>query len=258
MNKQNISLIQNNNLQCVRTPSGQYTLNIRNTNGRMHRIKSIGFSSQPFEIVAQFQNTPMIAVRRSIMTPQGTESRLYLVNCESGIIDERTANGVASISYNPIDRQFYFLKEPVKNNVQTLTSNVLLLWLLMQNQIDAALMQRLLQNPIALQTIDAATNGIAINTIARPIRRRKLRNRKKLRARAKRIRTTRKNARIAKPRTKKSALHATLNAPYSLKPIQNIKYGAQKINTSNAHINNTHRKNAFMKKYLIQTMQMQR
>lgn len=257
MNKQNISFSQNK-LQCIKTPHGRYTLNMRNTNGRMRRVKSIGFSAQPFEIIAQFQNTPMVAVRRIIMTPRGPVARLYLVNTTTGMIDERTANGVESISYNPIDRQFYFLNEPVKNNAQTLTSNVLLLWLLMQNQIDAALMQRFVQNPIALQTIDAATNGIVINTIARPIRRRKLRNRKKLRARAKRIRTTRKNARIAKSRTKKSALHATLNAPYSLKPIQNIKYGAQKINTSNAHINNTHRKNAFMKKYLIQTMQMQR
>ncbi len=258
MNKQNISLIQNNNLQCVRTPSGQYTLNIRNTNGRMHRIKSIGFSSQPFEIVAQFQNTPMIAVRRSIMTPRGLVARLYLVNTTTGMIDERTANGVASISYNPIDRQFYFLNEPVKNNAQTLTSNVLLLWLLMQNQIDAALMQRLLQNPTALQTIDINTNGIAINTIMRPIRKRKPRNRKKLRARAKRIRTTRKNARIAKPRPKKSALHATLNAPYSLQPKQNIKYGMQKINIPDTGINKKHQKNALIQKYLMQSAQIQR
>lgn len=257
MNKQNISLIQNNNLQCVRTPSGQYTLNIRNTNGRMHRIKSIGFSSQPFEIVAQFQNTPMIAVRRSIMTPHGTESRLYLVNCESGMIDERTANGVASISYNPIDRQFYFLKEPVKNNVQTLTSNVLLLWLLMQNQIDAALMQRLLQNPIALQTIDAATNGIAINTIARPIRRRKLRNRKKLRARARRIHAKRRLRPIGSKPTK-AAIHTAIKTSYSLQPKQNIKYGMQKINIPDTGINKKHQKNALIQKYLMQSAQIQR
>lgn len=256
MNKQNISFSQNK-LQCIKTPHGRYTLNMRNTNGRMRRVKSIGFSAQPFEIIAQFQNTPMVAVRRIIMTPRGPVARLYLVNTTTGMIDERTANGVESISYNPLDKQFYFINNN-KNTNHAIEPNVLLLWLLLQNQIDASIMQHLLQNPTALQTIDINTNGIAINTIMRPIRKHKRRNRKKLRARAKRIRTTRKNAHIAKPRTKKSALHATLNAPYSLKPIQNIKYGAQKINTSNAHINNTHRKNAFMKKYLIQTMQMQR
>ena len=212
MNKQNISFSQNK-LQCIKTPHERYTLNMRNTNGRMRRVKSIGFSVQPFEIIAQFQNTPMIAVRRSIMTPHGTESRLYLVNCESGIIDERTANGVESISYNPLDKQFYFINDN-KNTNHAIEPNVLLLWLLLQNQIDASIMHRLLQTPTALQTIDINTNGIAINTIMRPIRKHKRRNRKKLRARAKRIRTTRKNAHIAKPRTKKSALHATFNTPY--------------------------------------------
>ena len=241
----------------MRTPSGQYTLNIRNTNGRMHRIKSIGFSSQPFEIVAQFQNTPMIAVRRSIMTPRGLVARLYLVNTTTGMIDERTANGVESISYNPLDKQFYFINDN-KNTNHAIEPNVLLLWLLLQNQIDASIMHRLLQNPTALQTIDINTNGIAINTIMRPIRKRKPRNRKKLRARAKRIRTTRKNARIAKPRTKKSALHATLNAPYSLQPKQNIKYGMQKINIPDTGINKKHQKNALIQKYLMQSAQIQR
>ena len=249
MNKQNISLIQNNNLQCVRTPSGQYTLNIRNTNGRMHRIKSIGFSSQPFEIVAQFQNTPMVAVRRSIITPRGLVARLYLVNTTTGMIDERTANGVASISYNPLNKQFYFISEN-KNTNNAIEPNVLLLWLLLQNQIAPVIMQNLLQNPTALQTIDINTNGIAINTIMRPIRKRKPRNRKKLRARAKRIRTTRNNPRVAKPRPKKSAIHATLNAQYSLKPIHGIKYNAPTINQ---HINNQQRKkHSLMQQYLMQ------
>lgn len=256
MNKQNISFSQNK-LQCIKTPHGRYTLNMRNTNGRMRRVKSIGFSAQPFEIIAQFQNTPMVAVRRIIMTPRGLVARLYLVNTTTGMIDERTANGVESISYNPLDKQFYFINDN-KNTNHAIEPNVLLLWLLLQNQIDASIMQHLLQNPTALQTIDINTNGIAINTIMRPIRKHKRRNRKKLRARAKRIRTTRKNARIAKPRTKKSALHATLNAPYSLKPIQNIKYGMQKINIPDTGINKKHQKNALIQKYLMQSAQIQR
>lgn len=256
MNKQNISLIQNNNLQCVRTPNGQYTLNIRNTNGRMHRIKSIGFSSQPFEIVAQFQNTPMIAVRRSIMTPHGTESRLYLVNCESGIIDERTANGVASISYNPLDKQFYFINEN-KNTNHAIEPNVLLLWLLLQNQIDASIMHRLLQNPTALQTIDINSNGIEINTILRPIRGHKQRNRKKLRARARRIHAKRRLRPIGSKPTK-AAIHTAIKTSYSLQPKQNIKYGMQKINIPDTGINKKHQKNALIQKYLMQSAQIQR
>lgn len=96
------------NFKCAQTKSGRYALYCADAMGKMRRVRGIGFASQPFQIVAQYPNTPYVAVRRTVMTPRGAENKLYLVNTKTGEMPEQTRDGFKSIVFDSGSRTFYF------------------------------------------------------------------------------------------------------------------------------------------------------
>lgn len=233
------NFVQTPKLVCVKTPRGRYTLNTVNANGDMRRVKSVGFGAEPFQIVSQFPGTPFVAIKRYVATKTGNQPCLYLLNTQTGKIDEQTRNGVAGVSYNPQTRTFYFEK-----NLQMFTANdagamnILLMWLLLQRQTDSAIIQKIMESPSSVYAVCATTHGTPMMVVPHKprtrIKRRRLRKNRKLRARNKRritlnqVRKKRKPVRMMRP-----AMHAKFEIPYALKSANPVRYGKPRINANN-------------------------
>lgn len=196
---------------CVRTAGGRYTLNIRGAGGKLRRVKNIGFGTQPFEVIAQFAGTPFIAIKKYTATPRGVIPKLYLLNTVTGLVDESTRDGVGAIAFNPMTKQFA-VAATIPQSIGVVGNQ--------QKTGDAG-------DKNVPQVVTSATNGTAIQTIVRPPRprRRKNKMRKKMRRRGgvKNIATSKKRAPIRRA-VKQPALSAKMTVPYSLKPRQKIKY----------------------------------
>lgn len=230
-------------LKCARTAGGKYGLYLRGENGKLTRVPKIGFSAQPFEIVAQYPGQPFVAIKKRIATPRGPENRLYLVDSRTGTIPENMIDGVSTIIYDQKNRRFYFNAAPHALNDAAYLS----------------LMLQILQAANATPTADAAHGqpqiiqatgdmpGIIMEIIPAPSARRGLKKRRSklarrmrrkkraLRRRAKNIRMVAKTPKL-KPRTmtakkiqtakapSKPALQAKFTVPYSLRKNLHIKY----------------------------------
>ena len=196
---------------CVRTAGGRYTLNIRGAGGKLRRVKNIGFGIQPFEVIAQFAGTPFIAIKKYTATPRGVIPKLYLLNTVTGLVDESTRDGVGAIAFNPMTKQFA-VAATIPQSIGVVGNQ--------QKPGDAG-------DKNVPQIVTSATNGTAIQTIVRPPRprRRKNKMRKMMRRRGgvKNIVASKKRAPIRRA-VKQPALSAKITVPYSLKPRQKIKY----------------------------------
>ena len=196
---------------CVRTAGGRYTLNIRGAGGKLRRVKNIGFGIQPFEVIAQFAGTPFIAIKKYTATPRGVIPKLYLLNTVTGLVDESTRDGVGAIAFNPMTKQFA-VAATIPQSIGVVGNQ--------QKTGDAG-------DKNVPQIVTSVTNGTAIQTIVRPPRprRRKNKMRKMMRRRGgvKNIVASKKRAPIRRA-VKQPALSAKITVPYSLKPRQKIKY----------------------------------
>lgn len=196
---------------CVRTAGGRYTLNIRGVGGKLRRVKNIGFGIQPFEVIAQFAGTPFIAIKKYTATPRGVIPKLYLLNTATGLVDESTRDGVGAIAFNPMTKQFA-VAATIPQSIGVVGNQ--------QKTGDAG-------DKNVPQIVTSVTNGTAIQTIVRPPRprRRKNKMRKMMRRRGgvKNIVASKKRAPIRRA-VKQPALSAKITVPYSLKPRQKIKY----------------------------------
>lgn len=196
---------------CVRTAGGRYALNIRGAGGKLRRVKNIGFGTQPFEVIAQFAGTPFIAIKKYTATPRGVIPNLYLLNTVTGLVDESTRDGVGAIAFNPMTKQFA-VAATIPQSIGVVGNQ--------QKPGDAA-------DKNVPQVVTSATNGTAIQTIVRPPRprRRKNKMRKMMRRRGgvKNIVASKKRG-TARRAVKQPALSAKMTVPYSLKPRQKIKY----------------------------------
>lgn len=196
---------------CVRTAGGRYTLNIRGAGGKLRRVKNIGFGTQPFEVIAQFAGTPFIAIKKYTATPRGVIPKLYLLNTVTGLVDESTRDGVGAIAFNPMTKQFA-VAVTIPQSIGVVGNQ--------QKPGDAG-------DKNVPQIVTSATNGTAIQTIVRPPRprRRKNKMRKMMRRRGgvKNIVASKKRG-TARVAVKQPELSAKMTVPYSLKPRQKIKY----------------------------------
>ena len=196
---------------CVRTAGGRYVLNIRGAGGKLRRVKNIGFGTQPFEVIAQFAGTPFIAIKKYTATPRGVIPKLYLLNTVTGLVDESTRDGVGAIAFNPMTKQFA-VAATIPQSIGVVGNQ--------QKPGDAG-------DKNVPQIVTSVTNGTAIQTIVRPPRprRRKNKMRKMMRRRGgvKNIVASKKRAPIRRA-VKQPALSAKITVPYSLKPRQKIKY----------------------------------
>lgn len=197
---------------CVRTAGGRYTLNIRGAGGKLRRVKNIGFGTQPFEVIAQFAGTPFIAIKKYTATPRGVIPKLYLLNTVTGLVDESTRDGVGAIAFNPMTKQFAVAATTIPQSIGVVGNQ--------QKPGDAG-------DKNVPQIVTSVTNGTAIQTIVRPPRprRRKNKMRKMMRRRGgvKNIVASKKRG-TARVAVKQLALSAKMTVPYSLKPRQKIKY----------------------------------
>ncbi len=196
---------------CVHTAGGRYTLNIRGAGGKLRRVKNIGFGTQPFEVIAQFAGTPFIAIKKYTATPRGVIPKLYLLNTVTGLVDESTRDGVGAIAFNPMTKQFA-VAATIPQSIGVVGNQ--------QKPGDA-------DDKNVPQIVTSVTNGTAIQTIVRPPRprRRKNKMRKIMRRRGgvKNIVASKKRG-TARVAVKQPTLSAKMTVPYSLKPRQKIKY----------------------------------
>lgn len=210
------------NFKCTRTKSGRYTLYCADTMGKMRRVRGIGFASQPFQIIAQYPNTPYVAVRRTVMTSRGAETKLYLVNTKTGEMPEQTRDGFKSIVFDSGSKTFYF-----SQNADAYFARYTQ-YLAMKNSSMA--------NIPAMQYANTNTTGTPVMVV--PIVRKRKRNRVrrargKLRALRRRRIASRKLRRAPKSRkpAMKSAVTARLTAPYTLRTAPVLTYTKPIINT---------------------------
>ena len=144
-----------NNFKCIRKPSGRYTLYMTTPYGRLRRVRGIGRGAQPFQIVATFPGTEYVAIRRTVLTPHGPESKLHLVNTKTGEMPPMIKNGTEKIAYNAVTNRFYYSDTRGPDDTATLAQTLMHL------------------NGVAprLQSATAQTNGTPITVIMRKRRR---------------------------------------------------------------------------------------
>lgn len=209
------------NFKCTRTKSGRYTLYCADAMGKMRRVRGIGFASQPFQIVAQYPNTPYVAVRRTVMTPRGAENKLYLVNTKTGEMPEQTRDGFKSIVFDSGSRTFYF-----SQNADAYFARYAQYLAMHKNGM---------ANIPAMQYANVNTAGtpIMVAPIVRQRKRKRVRRaRGKLRA-LRRLRTASRKLRRAPKSRKpaiKSAITAHMTVPYTLRAAPALTYTKPIIN----------------------------
>lgn len=213
------------NFKCVQTKSGRYALYCADAMGKMRRVRGIGFASQPFQIVAQYPNTPYVAVRRTVMTPRGAENKLYLVNTKTGEMPEQTRDGFKSIVFDSGSRTFYFSQN--ENAYFARYAQ----YLAMKNNGTT--------NIPAMQYANVATTGtpIMVAPIVRQRKRKrvrrargKLRALRRLRTASRKLRRVRKPRAVAKAPATKPAVAIQLTAPYALRAAPTLAYAKPIIN----------------------------
>lgn len=184
-----------NNFKCIKTAGGHYALYMTDMYGQMRRVQGIGFASQPFQVVATFPNMSCIAIRRTVITPRGTENRLYLVDTKTGEMPPLIQNGTAEIAFDAATNRFYYSSVFDTNH--------------------ADLAQLLLRQNGVIPKLQF-TNAMTVGTpIAVAKRRTKKKARRRVRARAKNIR---KNTMRPLPvRDVRPAISARVTVPYSLR-----------------------------------------
>ncbi|HBP26376.1 MAG TPA: hypothetical protein DD611_00015 [Alphaproteobacteria bacterium] len=217
------------NFKCTRTKSGRYTLYCADAMGKMRRVRGIGFASQPFQIVAQYPNTPYVAVRRTVMTPRGAENKLYLVNTKTGEMPDQTRDGFKSIVFDSGSKTFYFSQS--ENAYFARYAQYL------------AMKNNGMTNIPAMQYANVTTAGtpIMVAPIVRKRRRKrvrrtrgKLRGLRRLRVAARKLRRARKPRTIAKAPATKSAAAMQLTVPYALRATPTLAYAKPVITNSAA------------------------
>lgn len=215
------------NFKCAQTKSGRYALYCVDAMGKMRRVRGIGFASQPFQIVAQYPNTPYVAVRRTVMTPRGAENKLYLVNTKTGEMPEQTRDGFKSIVFDSGSRTFYF-----SQNADAYFARYAQ-YLAMKNNGTT--------NIPAMQYANVATAGtpIMVAPIVRQRKRKrvrrargKLRALRRLRTASRKLRRVRKPRAVAKAPATKPAVAIQLTAPYALRAAPTLAYAKPIINAS--------------------------
>lgn len=184
-----------NNFKCIKTTGGHYALYMTDMYGQMRRVQGIGFASQPFQVVATFPNMSYIAIRRTVITPRGTENRLYLVDTKTGEMPLLIQNGTTEIAFDAATNRFYYSSVFDTNHADFVQL------LVRRNGIMPK-----------LQIVNAMTAGTPI-TVAK--RRTKKKTQRRVRARAKNIR---KNTMRPLPvRDVRPAISARVTVPYSLR-----------------------------------------
>lgn len=215
------------NFKCTRTKSGRYTLYCADAMGKMRRVRGIGFASQPFQIVAQYPNTPYVAVRRMVMTPRGAENKLYLVNTKTGEMPEQTRDGFKSIVFDSGSKTFYFSQN--ENAYFARYAQYL------------AMHKNGMTNIPAMQYANVTTAGtpIMVAPIVRQRKRKrvrrargKLRALRRLRTASRKLRRVRKPRAVAKAPATKPAVAIQLTAPYALRAAPTLAYAKPIINAS--------------------------
>jgi len=232
-------------LKCVKTAGGKYGLYSAMPDGKLKRVSKIGLGAKPYEIVAEYPNRNLVAVKKYAKTPHGIMPQLFLVNTQTGKIPDIMRDGVVEIMYDAEKQNFYFdsmlntmdIAEYIKLMVMLLTAPYHQLNESHPSKVPAP----------RIQILTAQMPGKAITIVAMPTRRKK-RARKKVfkRARAKRINTIKAQQKTITPKTKtvagtnkrrrmgnaKPAMRAQFIAPYSLRQNPRIKYGAARINST--------------------------
>lgn len=217
------------NFKCTRTKSGRYVLYCADAMGKMRRVPGIGFSSQPFQIVAQYPNTPYITVRRTVMTPRGAENKLYLVNTQTGEMPDQTRDGFKSIVFDSGSKTFYFSQD--ENAYFARYAQYL------------AMKNNGMVNMPAMQYANVMTAGTPI--MVAPIVRKRKRKRtrrargklhalRRLRAASRKLRRARKPRTVAKAPATKSAAAIQLTVPYALRTAPTLAYAKPVIVNSTA------------------------
>lgn len=215
------------NFKCAQTKSGRYALYCADAMGKMRRVRGIGFASQPFQIVAQYPNTPYVAVRRTVMTPRGAENKLYLVNTKTGEMPEQTRDGFKSIVFDSGSRTFYF-----SQNADAYFARYAQYLAMHKNGM---------ANIPAMQYANVATAGtpIMVAPIVRKRKRKrvrrargKLRALRRLRTASRKLRRVRKPRAVAKVPATKPAVAIQLTAPYALRAASTLTYAKPIINAS--------------------------
>lgn len=213
------------NFKCVQTKSGRYALYCADAMGKMRRVRGIGFASQPFQIVAQYPNTPYVAVRRTVMTPRGAENKLYLVNTKTGEMPEQTRDGFKSIVFDSGSRTFYF-----SQNADAYFARYAQYLAMHKNGM---------ANIPAMQYANVNTAGtpIMVAPIVRQRKRKrvrrargKLRALRRLRTASRKLRRVRKPRAVAKVPATKPAAAIQLTAPYALRAASTLTYAKPIIN----------------------------
>lgn len=215
------------NFKCAQTKSGRYALYCADAMGKMRRVRGIGFASQPFQIVAQYPNTPYVAVRRTVMTPRGAENKLYLVNTKTGEMPEQTRDGFKSIVFDSGSRTFYF-----SQNADAYFARYAQYLAMQKNGMT---------NIPAMQYANVNTAGtpIMVAPIVRQRKRKrvrrargKLRALRRLRTASRKLRRVRKPRAVAKAPATKPAVAIQLTAPYALRAAPTLAYAKPIINAS--------------------------
>lgn len=220
-------IINSGNFKCTRTKSGRYALYCADAMGKMRRVRGIGFASQPFQIVAQYPNTPYVAVRRTVMTPRGAENKLYLVNTKTGEMPEQTRDGFKSIVFDSGSKTFYF--SPNENAYFARYAQYL------------ATRNNGMTNIPAMQYANVTTAGtpIMVTPIVRGRKRKrvrrtrgKLRALRRLRTASRKLRRARKPRTVAKAPVTKPAATVQLTVPYALRAAPALTYTKPIINAT--------------------------
>lgn len=181
-----------NNFKCIKTAGGHYALYMTDMYGQMRRVQGIGFASQPFQVVATFPNMSYIAIRRTVITPRGTENRLYLVDTKTGEMPLLIQNGTTEIAFDAATNRFYYSSVFDTNHADFVQL------LVRRNGIMPK-----------LQIVNAMTAGTPI-TVA------KRHTKKKTQRRARAKNTRKKTMRPLPVRNTRPAISAHVTVPYSL------------------------------------------
>ncbi len=152
-------------LKCTRSARGIYRLYRELPDGTLRFVPRIGRSEQPFEVVAQFPNQPIVAVKRYIKTGRTVTPRLYLIDLNTGKIPAMSDGGVPFIYYNKARNKF--VADPTAAaaaDTHELSSN---------DTAPTLTTELYLQYLQQLQMILATALGKKLDIVARPSRRRK-------------------------------------------------------------------------------------
>ena len=218
-------MVNSTNFMCRRTASGRYALYVHGPMGKPLRVRGIGFSAQPFDIVAEYPGTPFVTVRHQVMTPRGLETRLFLVNTKTGKIPDQAKDGFKSIVFDSGSRTFYFSQSADAYFARYAQ------YMAMQN--NGAV------NIPALQYANTTTNGTPIAVMApapKPKRKRargkrKLRTYRRMRGMRKQLRArTRRKRTMPQKIASRPAASIQLTAPYAMRDMTPIKYEKTIIN----------------------------